>query len=46
VRDPLWKIKERILVALQTCSVTELASEAAEPALISISRPILQTVNR
>jgi FeS assembly SUF system regulator len=46
VRDPLWKIKERILVALQTCSVTELASEAAEPALISISRPVLQTVNR
>jgi Rrf2 family protein len=47
VRDPLWKIKERILVALQTCSITELASEAAEPALISISRPsVLQTVNR
>ena len=46
VRDPLWKIKERILVALQTCSITELAAEAAEPALISISRPILQTVNR
>ena len=49
VRDPLWKIKERILVALQTCSVTELAAESAEsaePALISISRPILQTVNR
>ena len=39
VRDPLWKIKERILVALQTCSITELATEAAEPVLISISRP-------
>ena len=39
VRDPLWKIRERIIVALQTCSITELASEAAEPALISISRP-------
>ena len=47
VRDPLWKIKERILVALQTCSITELATEAAEPVLISISRPsALQTVNR
>ena len=46
VRDPLWKIKERILVALQTCSITELATEAAEPVLISISRPILQDVHR
>ena len=27
MRDPLWKIKERILVALQTCSITELATE-------------------
>ena len=44
VRDPLWKIKERILVALQTCSITELASESTEPVLISISRPsVLQT---
>ena len=39
VRDPLWKIKERILVALQTCSITELATESTEPVLISISRP-------
>ena len=31
VRDPLWKIKERILVALQTCSITELAMEGAAP---------------
>ena len=46
VRDPLWKIKERILVALQTCSITELATEATEPVLISISRPVLQTINR
>jgi Rrf2 family protein len=46
VRDPLWKIKERILVALQTCSVTELAAEAAEPALISISRPLLHDAHR
>jgi hypothetical protein len=46
VRDPLWKIRERIIVALQTCSITELAAEPAEPALISISRPVLQTVNR
>jgi Rrf2 family protein len=47
VRDPLWKIKERILVALQTCSITELATEATEPVLITISRPsVLQDVHR
>ena len=28
VRDPLWKIRERILVALQTCSITELAADS------------------
>ena len=46
VRDPLWRIKERILVALQTCSITELAAEASEPVLISISRPsVHQTID-
>jgi len=33
IRDPLWRIKERILTALATCSVKELAdSETAPPA--------------
>ncbi len=33
VRDPLWKIKDRILQALATCSVHELATDTlAEPA--------------
>jgi Rrf2 family protein len=34
VRDPLWRIKDRILAALATCSLQEVASEAplAEPA--------------
>lgn len=27
VRDPLWKIKDRILTALATCSIYEMASE-------------------
>jgi Rrf2 family protein len=27
VRDPLWRIKERILLALSTCSISELASD-------------------
>jgi Rrf2 family protein len=34
IRDPLWRIKERILSALATCSIHELATEpdAADPA--------------
>ena len=32
VRDPLWRIKDRILSALATCSLAEVATEApAEP---------------
>jgi Rrf2 family protein len=27
VRDPLWRIRERIIQALATCSVSEMASE-------------------
>ena len=27
VRDPLWRIKDRILAALATCSLAEIASE-------------------
>jgi Rrf2 family protein len=46
VRDPLWKIKGRILVALQTCSIAELAAEGTEPAIIPISRPVLQDSRR
>jgi len=44
VRDPLWKIKERIIVALQACSITELATDSATPSLITIARaPALQS---
>ena len=38
VRDPLLKIKERILLALQECSITELASETTAPVPITITR--------
>jgi FeS assembly SUF system regulator len=31
VRDPLWRIKERILLALGTCTIAELASDSPEP---------------
>lgn len=34
VRDPLWKIKDRIVSALTTCSLQEIASELpSEPAI-------------
>lgn len=32
IRDPLWKIKNRILEALNTVSVAEMAAEVAAPA--------------
>lgn len=45
VRDPLLKVKERILLALQECSITEL-TDAAEPAPIFITREsLLQTTD-
>jgi FeS assembly SUF system regulator len=31
VRDPLWRIKDRILSALATCSVFEMATDAVPP---------------
>ncbi len=31
VRDPLWRIRERIIAALATCSVSEMAAESASP---------------
>ncbi len=29
VRDPLWRIRERIIAALATCSVSEMVAESA-----------------
>ena len=31
VRDPLWKVRERILTALGDCTITELATDAPPP---------------
>jgi Rrf2 family protein len=45
VRDPLWKIKDRIVSALATCSLEEISAELAEepvpvqPAPLSFMRP-------
>lgn len=40
VRDPLWRIKERILAALSTCTISEMAVDAADPDL-SVTRPLM-----
>lgn len=40
VRDPLWKIRERIVSALTTCSVSEMAADAdreGRPAAAGVS---------
>jgi Rrf2 family protein len=37
VRDPLWRIKDRILAALATCSLQEVSAEV--PAEAPIERP-------
>lgn len=40
VRDPLWRIKDRILAALASCSILELANDAIpEPVPVS-RRPV------
>lgn len=41
VRDPLWRIKDRILTALSTCSLEEIAFEAppGNVALPLVNRP-------
>ena len=39
VRDPLWRIKDRILSALAECSLAEISSDIplAEPAIIPVT---------
>src|SRR5262245_40416801 len=38
VRDPLWRIKDRILSALATCSLEEISSEAPpDPGVIPVT---------
>jgi Rrf2 family protein len=42
VRDPLWRIKEKILAALATCSIFEMATEA----LPETPAPVPLTITR
>jgi hypothetical protein len=44
VRDPLWRIKDRILAALATCSLAEISSET--PLLPDVSRVSFRTSTR
>jgi len=37
VRDPLWRVRERILAALGECTIAELAAEV--PSVASTARP-------
>jgi Rrf2 family protein len=39
VRDPLWRIKERILVALKNCTIAELASDGLSAVQVTLTRP-------
>jgi hypothetical protein len=41
IRDPLWRIKERILAALATCTVHELATEPEAESAPGAARPIV-----
>ena len=44
VRDPLWRIRERILAALATCSVSELAAENIQREPSETDAPELETL--
>lgn len=43
VRDPLWRIKDRIVTALSTCSLQEISADApvldAAPSVLTLRRP-------
>jgi len=41
VRDPLWKVRERILTALGECTIAELAADA--PPIVSTRAAVLHT---
>ena len=43
VRDPLWRIRERIVSALSTCSLQEVCSEVPDAALPETSVPMAFT---
>jgi DNA-binding IscR family transcriptional regulator len=40
VRDPLWRVRERILTALGECTIAELA---AEPPMLQTTKAVFHT---
>ena len=43
VRDPLWRIRERIISALDTCSLQEISSEVPDMPPLAESAPMAFT---
>jgi Rrf2 family protein len=39
IRDPLWQIRERIVAALGTVTLSEMAADAVAPAPVAVMRP-------
>jgi FeS assembly SUF system regulator len=46
VRDPLWRIKDRILMALSTCSLAEITTELPYSAPESMPMSLTRSANR
>jgi FeS assembly SUF system regulator len=46
VRDPLWRIKDRILAALSTCSLAEITTEMPYEAPVAIPVSLTRSANR
>jgi Rrf2 family protein len=46
VRDPLWRIKDRILAALATCSLQEIAADIPGAPVSAVTSPLELTRRR
>ena len=46
IRDPLWKIKDRIVSALETCSLEEISTPAAPPEAVVIPMSLTRSSHR
>ena len=46
VRDPLWRIKDRILAALSTCSLAEITTETPYQAPETMPMSLTRSANR
>jgi FeS assembly SUF system regulator len=46
VRDPLWRIKDRILTALSTCSLAEITTETPYQAPEAMPMQLTRSANR